>query len=121
MYGAFPGLLKSLRQKSSLSQRQLAQAVQVHHTYISKLESGQERPSQETIQALAKALKADAIDLELAAGHLPEEFARAVAERKELQVLLGLAARNRLKDEDYKALRELIEHAGRVNVPVWLE
>jgi transcriptional regulator with XRE-family HTH domain len=117
----FSSMLRAVRRQRSLSQRELASKVGVHHTYISKLEAGDERPSREVIGSLAVALDIDRMELELAAGYLPAEFAKVIAEREELRQLLRLAARNRLTDEAYKKLGELVAQAGRVNRPVWLK
>ena len=117
----FGTLLRSVRRQRSLSQRELASKAGVHHTYISKLESGDERPSQEVIRSLAGALGLDRIGLELGAGYLPDEFVKVIAARAELRALLALAARNRLSDDAYRTLNEIAEKANKVNRPVWLK
>ena len=114
-------LLRSIRLEKSLSQRELASRVGVHHTYISKIEAGKERPSQEKVKAIAQALETDTIRLELAAGYLPAEFARVVAQKPEIRRLLELAACGRLSESAYQTLKELLDREDRVNVPVWLE
>jgi transcriptional regulator with XRE-family HTH domain len=116
-----PELLRSLRLEKSMSQRELARRAGVHNTYISKIESGKERPSQESARAIARALDADPVRLELAAGYFPPEFARAASERPEIRRFLELAAQGRLSEGAYRALRELLEKEDRVTVPVWLE
>jgi transcriptional regulator with XRE-family HTH domain len=117
----FPELLRSLRLAKSLSQRELARRVGVHYSYVSKIESGEERPSQDKVRAIAKALETDPVRLELAAGYFPPEFARMVSEKPEIRRLLELAVQGRLSEGVYQELRELLAREDRVTVPVWLD
>ena len=117
----FPQMLRAFRVAKGLSQRQIAEAISVHPSYISKLEKGQEKPARELVETLARALDADPLQLVLAAAHVPREFAGAIAEHKELQRLLGLASHGRLSEQFYAKLTELLDREDRVTVPVWLE
>jgi transcriptional regulator with XRE-family HTH domain len=53
-------LLRNLRERRQFSYRELAQLADLDHAYIYRLETGsKESPSQETLQKLSKALKAE--------------------------------------------------------------
>jgi transcriptional regulator with XRE-family HTH domain len=52
----FGPVLRSLRQRSGLSQEGLAEAADLHRTYLGLLERGQRIPSLVAIEALARAL-----------------------------------------------------------------
>ena len=117
----FPQMLKALRAAKGISQRQLAEAISVHPSYISKLEKGQEKPTRELVETLARELDADPVQVVLAAGHLPREFAAVIAEHDELQRLLDLASRGGLPEQFYAKLAELLDREDKVTVPVWLE
>lgn len=116
----FAGMLRRLRQDRDFSQRELAAAAGLHHTYISKLENGQEKPSRGAVLKLAEVLEADASELQLAAGHMPVEFVRVLRENNDLQRLLRLASEHRLSERGYSKLRDILQEEDRVNVPVWL-
>lgn len=49
--------IRSLRQKSGLSQRQLALRMQVPRTYVSKIENDKATPTLSSLERLAKALE----------------------------------------------------------------
>ena len=121
MSETFGRLVKSMLEQRQLSQRGLAKLIGKNHTYISKIESGKERPSSDVVVALAKALGADSAELQLAAGQLPHEYAEAIRERPEVRRLVDLAASGKLPERFYKKLDQFIEKEARVNVPVWLE
>ena len=104
-----------------MTQRELAARAGVHNTYISKLEKGEERPSQGLVDALAKALNAERIGLQLAAGYMPREFQEVISANKDIWKLLLLASQGRLSSQFEEKLKALLEREGRINVPVWLE
>lgn len=101
--------LRELRTGKSLSQRALAQVIGVSHTYVSKIETGNldfgDFPSKELILKLAKALEADADELLLLAGKVPEGIRRRILERPD--------AFRKLADLDNQALDELMEQVER--------
>ena len=117
----FAGMLRRLRQDRDISQRELASAAGLHHTYISKLENGQEKPSRRATLKLAAVLEADASEFQLAAGHMPVEFVQVLRENNDLQRLLRLASEHRLSEGAYSKLRDILREEDRVNVPVWLD
>ena len=113
--------LAAMRRERSLSQRDLADRVGVHHTYISHLETGREQPSRRMVEDLARALDADATSMMLQAGHMPMSFARVLREREELRRLLELSARDELSERGWEEIRDLLDREDRVNVAVWLD
>jgi transcriptional regulator with XRE-family HTH domain len=85
--------LRQLRKARRLSQQELGEVVGVHHTYLSKIESGNTTwpgpPSRRMILRLAKALNADADELLLLAGRVPDRVAELCRVRPD--VAAGLA------------------------------
>lgn len=65
--------IKELRKKKGLTQRQLAEAVNIDFTYLSKIENDTlpYSPSTETLKKLSKALDLDELELLSLAGKLP--------------------------------------------------
>lgn len=55
--------IRSLRQRSGLSQRQLAMRMQVPRTYVSKIENEKAVPTLSSLQRLAAALEVPVADL----------------------------------------------------------
>ena len=55
--------IRSLRQRSGLSQRQLAMRMQVPRTYVSKIENEKAVPTLSSLQRLANALEVSVGDL----------------------------------------------------------
>ena len=58
---SFGGVLRELRQRSGLSQRQLADQVGTTQSAIARLESGHVRPLLSTLEKLADALNEDLV------------------------------------------------------------
>ena len=117
----FGEMIRQLRHEKSMSQRELATQVGVHHTYVSKLEAEQEQPSRDVVRRLAGALGADTAQFELAASYVPEGFAEVIAQRPELHQVLALAAQGKLSEEGYQELRQLVKREGMAVLPVWLK
>jgi transcriptional regulator with XRE-family HTH domain len=57
------GAIRSLRQKAGLSQRQLAQRMNVPRTYVSKIENEKATPTLSSLERLAEALQVRVPDL----------------------------------------------------------
>jgi transcriptional regulator with XRE-family HTH domain len=55
--------IRSLRQKSGLSQRQLAQRMNVPRTYVSKIENEKAMPTISSLERVAAALQVNVVDL----------------------------------------------------------
>lgn len=87
----FGELLKKLRTKHKISQRDLADKVGVDFTYISKVETGAlAPPSEATIIKMARALDYNKYDLILSARKIPTDF--------EIVILSNTLIREMLKD-----------------------
>lgn len=85
----FPELLKDLRKKRALSQRELASKIGVNFTYISKLENGTEPPPSElTLINMARVFEVNRYDFILIAGKVPSDFEQLIRTRKDVQVYL---------------------------------
>lgn len=77
--------LRELRKAKNLSQRALADKVDINFTYLSKVESEKldfaQYPSEDLIRKLAKALDADVDELLLLAKKIPPDIRERVIER----------------------------------------
>ncbi len=73
---SFGKRIKELRTERGLTQRQLAELAHVDFTYLSKIENDrlEHTPSIKTLQDLARALKADELELMQLANKLPAAF-----------------------------------------------
>lgn len=81
----FGETLRKLRREKGFSQKKLAAVVGVHHTYLSKVESGKLDfalyPGEELIKKLAAALEADETELLLLAQKVPPLIRDRVLQR----------------------------------------
>lgn len=67
--------MRSLRLSHKMTQRELAEYLDVDFTYLSKLENGKmHRPSENFIVRLANELNADADELLILAGRIPSDI-----------------------------------------------
>lgn len=105
----FGSRLRELRLEKGLSQKRLAVAVKVHHTYLSKVESGKLDfalyPGEDLVRKLAAALEADETELLLLAKKVPPLIRDRVLERPD--AFCKLAAL------DDASLDEVIRHVER--------
>ncbi len=85
MTTTFGSRLRGLRREKGLSQKRLAGAVGVHHTYLSKVEAGRLDfalyPGEQLIRKLAVALEADETELLLLAKKVPPLIRDRVLQR----------------------------------------
>ena len=74
--------LKNLRKERRITQRELAEKVNVDFTYISKIENDQLKnsPSAETIKKIAKVLDTDADTLILLAKKVPDTIRETIVD-----------------------------------------
>ena len=77
--------IRELRKAKNLTQREVADQVEINFTYLSKIENSKlERdqfPREDTIKKLAEALDADVDELLLLAKRIPESIKRRVIQR----------------------------------------
>ncbi len=82
MLSSFGHLLKDMRLKHRLTQKELAEAIGVNGSYIARLERDERRPSRKVVMNLARAMKLSPEDTDrllASAQHLPEgDLARIV-------------------------------------------
>lgn len=83
--------IKSLRRGRGLTQEQVAERTGLSVNYLSRIERGLENPTLDTLLGLAKALKAEPLDLftfehEADAKRLRQLLARLVGEAREDQL-----------------------------------
>jgi transcriptional regulator with XRE-family HTH domain len=81
----FGSRLRELRLAKGLSQKRLAAAVKIHHTYLSKVEAEKLDfalyPGEDLVRRLATALDADESELMLLARKIPPLIRERVLER----------------------------------------
>ena len=70
-------LVRSLRLRRGMSQFDLADAVGIDNSYLSRIESGERRPSPKILKKFAEVLHYSYDDLIVTSGILSEEFIRA--------------------------------------------
>lgn len=101
----FGQTLRDLRKAKGLSQRALAEIVDINFTYLSKIENEKldfaQFPSEPLIRALAEALHADLDQLLLLAQKIPEPIKKRVIERPD--------AFRKIADLDDATLNKLLE------------
>ncbi len=84
--------LHDKRKESYMSQRSLADAIGINHTYLSKIENGKmPPPGEESLKRIASALGVDAETVYRQAGRVPECVVSAFA--------------NGMSDESYRLFR----------------
>lgn len=80
--------LRELRIKARLTQRELAEKVNVNFSYLSKIENGVlPPPSERVISQLAEILNADKDELLILAGKIPADIAQMLKNQRTLQLL----------------------------------
>ena len=84
----FGRVLREARQAAGLKLYDVAEVLKVHHTYLSRIETGQERPpSNRVISLLADLYGVDRDALFVAAGRLPPELYEMAATAQGVQLL----------------------------------
>jgi transcriptional regulator with XRE-family HTH domain len=106
----FGPLLRDQRKARRLTQQQLADAVGVDFTYISKVENGRaDPPSEETIRKIAAVLGTDSEHLLAHAGKLSPDLKEAAAAEPQLALLLRTIGKKRLRPDQYERMRAIAE------------
>ena len=94
---SFGDYLRELRKAKGLSQKELAERVEIDFTYLSKIETGSASPpAEDTILRLADVLRADADKLILLAGKVPKDLGKVVTGSKTMPTLLRA-----MKDKEF--------------------
>lgn len=105
--------LRELRKERDLSQKKLAELVEINFTYLSKIENERldfaQFPSEELICKLASALKCDEDELLILAKKVPAKIKERVFERPEVFAALA--------DCDDKTLDKMMSQIGRRRKP----
>lgn len=102
---SFAELLRWYRERTGVSQARLARLVRVDHSYVSRLERGERRPSRDLILRIADALSLPAADtsaLLASAGFTPSVL------DPELEALASLLADQRIPEEVRCGLRQVV-------------
>ncbi len=102
--------LRQIRKERKVSQRALADMVNIDFTYISKIESGRQAPpSAVVIRHIAQALQTDESELYYLSGKVPADLEPALKENPLLTELVCLLAQHRLSDGTYHAMIEMVQ------------
>lgn len=70
--------MRELRKQNGVGVKTLARSVKVDHAYLSRIESGRVKPSEQIVRKLAKALKHEEAELMLLADHVPPAWKGAI-------------------------------------------
>jgi transcriptional regulator with XRE-family HTH domain len=103
--------LRGLRKNKRLTQAQLAEAIGVDESYISKIETGRlpYTPSEETIRLMAKTLEVDSLELLTLAEKVPNEL-QSLAGSPSAREFFELVRERSLKSNDWEDLTQLLRH-----------
>ena len=109
----FGARLKKMRLAKGMTLRDLAQAIGVDFSYLSKIENGKAGylPGADTIRALAQALDADVIELLELADKLPPEVERLAGSAQARRFLER--ANEIASADDWEALLKVLEERKR--------
>ena len=100
----FGARLRELRIQARLTQRELADRVNIDFTYLSKIENGVlPPPSERVILQLTEALNADKDELITLAGRIPPDIAQILKNRKALQLLRSERTQKKLRAPSEKS------------------
>ncbi|MFC1956036.1 helix-turn-helix domain-containing protein, partial [Chloroflexota bacterium] len=118
---------KKLRTQAGLTQRELAEKVNVDFTYLSKIENGVlPPPSEKVILQLDEVLSADKDELMTLAGKIPADIAEILKNRAAMQLLRSDNARQKARatrEKKTMAMSKLatpIKKLSRIAVPIML-
>lgn len=103
--------IRRLRKDNKLTQAQLAEAIGMDESYISKIETGRlsYTPSGDTLRLLAQVLKADSLDLLSLAQKTPEEL-QSVVGSPSAREFFELVRERRLESDDWEDLTQMLRH-----------
>jgi transcriptional regulator with XRE-family HTH domain len=103
--------IRRLRKDNGLTQAQLAEAIGVDESYISKIETGRlpYTPSEETLRLLAQVLKADPLELLALAQKTPDEL-QSIVGSPSAREFFELVRERRLESDDWEDLTQVLRH-----------
>lgn len=102
-----------MRKEKGLSQKDLAERVDIDFTYLSKIETGSAAPpAEDTILRLADVLRADADKLILLAGKVPKDLGKVVAGSKTMPTLLRAMKDKEFTEEQLEECFRLLKKKG---------
>lgn len=107
----FAALLKSLREKRSVSQTKLSERADFDHSYVSRLESGSRMPTREAVDRLGEALELEQPQLDsllAAAGFLPRDLSSLLEGEPVVGEILDLLQDEAVPSECQDNLRQMI-------------
>ncbi|GEM_PF-3064293 len=104
-------LIRRLRKSEHLTQSQLAEAVGVDESYISKIEANKlsYTPSEETLRLIAQKLNADPLQLLSLAKKAPEEL-KAIADSENAREFFTLLRNSKIENADWQDLTNTLRH-----------
>jgi HTH-type transcriptional regulator, competence development regulator len=108
----FGAYIRDHREAKGMSLRELAKAVGVSPTFMSKVETEDWKPKEEKVRKIARVLELDGNDLVARAGRVPSDLAEIIKEhgaRPELEALLRTTKRF-----SSDQMGKLVEQAERV-------
>lgn len=106
---SFGKYIQDARNKRRVSVKELADLVKIDFTYIHKIEGGHVPPPGDAIiYRLALALDLDEKYLLCLAGRVPPALSQMLAGNPALAELIDLLSQQRLPDECYREIREII-------------
>lgn len=108
----FGALLKSLREKRSVSQSKLAERAEFDHSYVSRLESGARMPTREAVDRLGEALDLDQVQLDAllaAAGFLPRDVSSLLSSEPVIGEVLDLLQDEAVPSEYRDNMRQVLQ------------
>ena len=111
----FGSRIRQLRKEYNLTLRELAGAVDIDFTYLSKIENDRgAAPAEATIRRLAGVLNTDPEELILLADKLPTAMEQDLLARPELQIaeLYRSMAGKRYSDEEWYDILRLLREKG---------
>jgi len=124
----FGARLRQLRKQADLTQRELADRVNIDFTYLSKIESGaMPPPSERVILQLAEALNADKDELAILAGRIPSDIVQILRNGKTLQRLRSDRAKqmsrsSKKRGETIHIIKQLMSYKrlSKIAIPIVL-
>ena len=107
----FGALLKTSREKRSVSQSKLAERAGFDHSYVSRLESGARMPTREAVDRLGEALMLDRPQLDsllASAGFLPKDVSSLLTSEPVIGEVLDILQNEAVPSEYRENMRQVL-------------